>query len=160
MHLTTIATHVDLFASATILGSTVWFFFVQSPVMLRRAGREAFVPMQMRLTVVLFKTLQALLLVSAGASILAHPLLSSVVLSAAAALAAGVINTRCIVPRALKAGGQTRRDIKGKDDEASTLGFASDGAGAKTKFLHRVVVLFVVIMLAGTGVHLVTLICA
>ncbi len=158
MDLSQIAKHIDLFASATVLGATVWFFFVQSPVMLERSGRESFVPMQMKLTVVLFKTLQTLLLVAAAAAAIHSPLRSSVVITAGVGLLSGLFNRHVIVPRALKAGGRARKDIKGKDDEGSTANFASQGAGAKTKTLHRLVVLFVAVMLGGIGAHLVTLV--
>ena len=155
-----IAAHIDLFASATVIGATVWFFFVQSPVLLRRTGRESFVPLQMRLTVVLFKTLQALLLAAAVAAAVHSPLGSWVVVTAGIGLLGGLINQHFIVPRALKAGGRSRKDIKGKDHEGSTAGFASRGAGERTKLFHRLVVVFVVVMLAGTGTHLVTLLAA
>ncbi len=158
MDLSQIAKHIDLFASATVLGATVWFFFVQSPVMLKRSGRESFVPMQMKLTVVLFKTLQTLLLVAAAAAAIHSPLRSSVVITAGVGLLSGLFNRHVIVPRALKAGGRARKDIKGRDDEGSTANFASQGAGAKTKTLHRLVVLFVAVMLGGIGAHLVTLV--
>ena len=158
MDLSQVAKHVDLFASATIFGATVWFFFVQSPVMLKRAGRESFVPMQMKLTVVLFKTLQTLLLLAATAAAIHSPLSSAVVLTAGVGLLSGLINRHIIVPRALKAGGRSRKDIKGRDDEGSTASFASHGAGERTKTLHRLVVLFVAVMLGGVGAHLVTLV--
>ena len=51
------------------------------------------------------------------------------------------------------AGGKGLRDARGKDDGASTAGFASEGVGAKTKTLHRTVVLFVVVMLGGLVAH-------
>lgn len=158
MHLSEFARHLDLFASATVLGATVWFFFVQSPVMLKRSGRESFVPLQMKLTVVLFKTLQLLLFVSAAAAALHSPWSSAVVITAGVGLFGGLVNRHVIVPRALKAGGRSRRSIRGKDDEASTVSFASQGAGAKTKTLHRLAVLFVAVMLGGIGAHLVLLV--
>lgn len=158
MDLSQVAKHVDLLASATILGATVWFFFVQSPVMLKRSGRESFVPLQMKLTVVLFKTLQTLLLLATGAAAIHSPLGSAVVLTAGVGLLSGLINRHVIVPRALKAGGRSRKDIKGKDEHGSTVNFASQGAGEKTKTLHRLVVLFVAVMLGGIGAHLVTLV--
>jgi len=155
-----IARHIDLFASATVIGATAWFFFVQSPALLRRAGRESFVPLQMRLTVVLFKTLQTLLLIATAAAAIHSPLASWVVVTAGIGLLGGLINQHFIVPRALKAGGRSRKDIKGRDSDGTTAGFASHGAGEQTKLFHRLVVLFVVVMLAGAGMHLVTLVAA
>ncbi len=59
---------IDLFAVAFVFGATIWFFFVQSPVLLKKMGREQFVPIQMRLTVVLFKSLTISLFIMTGAS--------------------------------------------------------------------------------------------
>ncbi len=152
---------VDLLAMSLVFGATAWFFFIQSPVFLRQVGREAFVPTQMRLTVVLFRTLTAALVVMAAAAAFhAGSPTSILVLSALLGLAASVVNQFVVVPRALRAGGRSRREIKGKNDEASTAGFASEGAGNETRALHRTVVLFVVVMLAGVirhGVALVSL---
>ncbi len=148
---------IDLFALAFVFGATTWFFFVQSPVLLKRLGREAFVPVQMQLTFVLFRALSVSLLIMLSASVVHSPFNSVNSLSAGIALAAGLINQYIVVPRALKAGGQSRREIKGKDSEGSTAGFASEGAGVRTQWLHRLVVLFVVLMLGGAFVHGVSL---
>lgn len=154
MDLTNFATVVDLFASALIIGATSWFFFVQSPVLLARLGREKFVPIQMRLTVVLFKTLQVFLIVAVGAALVHRSLASPVVIAAAVGLFGGLVNAHVIVPRALRAGGRSRKEIEGQDADANALGFASEGAGDATRTFHRLVVLFVVIMLAGVGTHM------
>lgn len=158
MNVPQIAQAIDLLAFSFVLGATAWFFFIQSPVLLKRMGRESFVPLQMRLTVVLFETLIVALLVMLGATLLHSPLASLGTGTAAVALLAGLINKFVVVPRALKAGGASRRDIKGKDDEGSTAGFASEGAGDKTKWMHRLVVVFVVMMLGGAVHHGITLI--
>ena len=68
--LETAARMVDLLALAFVFGSTAWFFFVQSAVLLNKLGRERFVPLQMRLTRVLFATLTSALGVLVGASVL------------------------------------------------------------------------------------------
>ena len=57
MTLVQVAQILDVFASSFAFGATVWFFFVQSPVLLKRLGRETFVPIQMGLTVTLFQVL-------------------------------------------------------------------------------------------------------
>jgi len=149
----TAARFVDLFAMAFVFGATVWFFFVQSPLLLARMGRDSFVPLQMRLTAALFQALAVALLVMTAASVAHGRRADLATLGAGVALAGGLINRFLIVPRALRAGGQSRRDIAGKDHEGSTAGFASEGAGAKTKVLHRLVVLFVLVMLAGAVTH-------
>lgn len=153
MNLPQIARTLDLFAMAFVFGATAWFFFVQSPVLLKMLGRDKFVPIQMRLTGVLFSLLTVLLLLMLAAALGHSPLDSGTTLTAAIALVAGVINKFVVVPRALKAGGQNRTDIKGKDAEASTTTFASEGVGHQTQALHRLVVSFVVIMVVAVVAH-------
>ena len=143
----------DLLASSFIIGATIWFFFIQSPVLLKKLGRERFVPIQMRLTIVLFKTLSAALLLMLGASFWHSSVWSATTLAAAVATAAGLINWIYVVPKALRAGGRSIAEIRGKDSEGSLEGFTSEGVGTKTKTLHRLVVLFVVIMVGGTIYH-------
>lgn len=157
MQLTNLARVVDLLAMAFVFGATVWFFFVQSPVLLKRMGREQFVPIQMRLTIVLFKTLVALLLVMLGTTLVHSPVASAATLTAGIGLLGGLINQVFVVPRALRAGGRSRADIKGQDREGSTARFASEGAGNRTRSLHRLVVVFVVVMLGGVVGHGITL---
>jgi hypothetical protein len=162
MDISQIARAIDLFALAFVFGATVWFFFVQSPVLLKKLGREQFVPIQMRLIAVLFKTLTISLFIMLGASA-GHSLLSSyTTIAAGIALVAVLINKFVVLPRALRAGGQSRADIKGKDknSEGSTANFAVEGVGNRTKLLHRLVVLFVVIMLGGVAVHGIGLVAA
>lgn len=153
MNITQITRAIDLFSMALVFGATVWFFFVQAPVLLKKVGREQFVPIQMRLTVVLFRLLSVTLLIMFGAAT-GHSPISSITTSAAGiALASGLINQFVILPRALKAGGQSYNEIKGKDSEGSIVGFASKGAGDKTQVLHRLIVVFVAIMLGAIIAH-------
>lgn len=153
MTIQSIATAIDLAALSFAFGATVWFFFVQSPVLLRRLGRDAFVPVQMRLTLVLFQALALSTLVSLAASSVLAPLDSFVVASSGMAAFGAWVNKFVIVPRALRAGGQTRKQVHGRDHEASTLAFADHGVGRGTRFFHRLVVLFVLVMLAGLACH-------
>lgn len=153
MNIPQIARAIDLFSMAFVFGATAWFFFVQAPALLKQLGREQFLPIQMRLVVILSRALTVSLLVMLGAAIGHSPLGSTTTLAAGIALVAGLINQFVVLPRALKAGGQSRKDIKGKDSEGSTASFASEGVSDRTKRLHRLVVLFVVIMLGGAVVH-------
>ncbi|MCH9680472.1 MAG: DUF4149 domain-containing protein [Deltaproteobacteria bacterium] len=157
MHIQHLAQFADALAMAAVLGATVWFFFVQSPVLLSKMGREKFVPLQMRLTVVLFRTLTVLLLVGAAASLVHSPLASWATVTAGVAVLGGLFNRYVMVPRALQAGGRSRADIKGKDAEGSVTGFASEGAGNRTRTRHRLVVAWVVVMLVGVVGHGATL---
>ena len=160
MNVPQIARVIDLFTMAFVFGATSWFFFVQSPVLLKVMRREQFVPIQMRLTVVLFRALTAALLILVGASLGHSPITSATSITAILALVAGLINKFAIVPSALKAGGQSRSDIQGKDNEGSTANFASAGVGDRTKFFHRLVVLFVLVMVVGVVAHGIRLLAA
>jgi hypothetical protein len=148
---------LDLVTVAFVFGATVWFFFVQSPVLLKRLGRERFVPIQMKLTAVLFKVLSVALLVSLALTAVHSAWPSAALWTALVAAIGGLINQFIVVPQALAAGGRSRKDIRGQDEEGSTTGFASEGAGNATRVLHRLVVLFVVVMLAGEIGHIVAL---
>ena len=54
---------VDVLAMSLAIGATAWFFFIQSPILHKAMKREQFVPIQMRLTKVLFSTLLVLLVI-------------------------------------------------------------------------------------------------
>lgn len=146
---------VDLMASSFVFGTTVWFFFIQSPVLLKRMGRDQFVPLQMRLTVVLFRALTVAMTIATAATVTQAGTVSSpAVLASLAALMATVINKYIVVPRALIAGGRGLKEVRGRDAEASVAKFNVEGVGSATTLLHRMVVLFVVLMLAGVVAHL------
>ncbi|MDP1919052.1 MAG: DUF4149 domain-containing protein [Myxococcales bacterium] len=155
----TIARTIDLLALAYVFGSTAWFFFVQAPVLVKRMGRDRFVPLQMSLALVLFRSLSVALLVMAGASLAStHAPGSTLVLTALVALAGAVINTVFVLPRALKTGGVSLKEVQSIDEQKSVGNFVSQGGGEATAFWHRVVVFFVVVMLAGAVPHAVALV--
>ena len=144
---------LDVLSAAFVVGTTVWFFFIQAPVLLRRMGRERFVPVQMMATRALAKALvvgTALMLIAAAAG--GGDTLS--VRTAALALDGALVNERLVIPRALAAGGRGQVEVRGKNAEASTAGFVAEGVGTATATLHRLVVLFVVVMLGGAVPHL------
>ena len=155
---TDIARTIDLFALAFALGTTLWFFFIQSPVLIKRMGRDKFVPLQMRLTRVLFKCLYISLLVMFAAALAANAGAPSLpVVTAAIALLGAVVNNFLIIPRALRAGARSIRDELKPDQQSSVERFVSEGGGASARFWHRAVVLFVIVMLAGLLPHAVSL---
>lgn len=152
MHQT--AAIVDVLSMAFVFGATAWFFFLQAPLLLNKLGRERFVPIQMMATRLLAKALLVgTALMVAGALGGGAEVTSPLVMTAGAALLGALVNERVIIPKALRAGGRGHREIRGKDEMASTTGFAADGVGEATSVLHRLVVLFVVIMLAGVVSH-------
>lgn len=155
----TIARTIDLLALAFAFGSTAWFFFVQSPVLVKRMGRDRFLPLQMSLALVLFRSISVALLVMAGAALAStHAPGSTLVLTALVALAGAVINTVFILPRALKTGGVSLKEVQSIDEQKSVGNFVSQGGGQASAFWHRVVVVFVIVMLGGLVPHAVLLV--
>ncbi|MDP3231499.1 MAG: DUF4149 domain-containing protein [Myxococcales bacterium] len=155
----TIARTIDLLALAYVFGSTAWFFFVQAPVLVKRMGRDRFVPLQMSLALVLFRSLSVALLVMAGAALAStHAPGSTLVLTALVALAGAVINTVFVLPRALKTGGVSLKEVQSIDEQKSVGNFVSQGGGQASAFWHRVVVVFVLVMLGGLVPHAVLLV--
>jgi hypothetical protein len=152
--LNNIARVVDLLALSLVLGTTVWFFFVQAPVLIKRMGSERFVPLQMRMTILFFNFLIVVVPVLLAASIArGGSLLATPVVGSAVALVAVLINTYAVVPRALKAGGHSRTEVHDEQASKSVARFASEGAGKPAKVWHRLVVVFVVVMLGGLLPH-------
>ena len=100
-----------LVANSVVIGAPIWVFFVQSPALLPFMGREKFLPPMMRLTKVLFRWTLPL---ASGLVLLSEILIAmtedGALLSknstkfASLSLAAVLINSLVIVPRALAAG--------------------------------------------------------
>lgn len=145
-------------SAAFVFGTTVWFFFIQAPALLKRMGRTKFVPVQMMATAVLVKALLVgTALMAAAAMASTGSVTSPLVLTALLAVFGALVNERVLIPGALAAGGRGHVQVRGKDKEASTATFAADGVGKETATLHRLVVLFVVVMLAGVVPHMLLL---
>ena len=87
---------IDILCLGLVLGSTVFFFFVQSPKLLLFMGREKFVTIQMKITAWFFAYIQTPLLLSLLLSYKHGGLRLS---SAGIALAGGFINYAVVVPR-------------------------------------------------------------
>ena len=156
--MTLIAFVVDLFAMSLVLGASTWFFFIQSPVLYTVMDRERFVPVQMRLALVLLNTVTVSLVVMlVGAILWANAIVSGPVLTAAFGLAAACINRFLVLPMALKAGRQSRRNLEGQGEPGTAVGFAVEGAGPSAAVMHRMVVLFVVLMVAALVAHGITI---
>jgi hypothetical protein len=150
---------VDVLALAYAFGATIWFFFVQSPVLVNRMGRDNFVPLQMSMVGPLFKSLSLVLLIMLGVTFTQGlALLSFPVLTAGLAFASALISTVFIIPQALKHGGKSRKEELGPEEQKSVTRFAVDGGGKASRLWHRMVVLFVVIMFAGLIPHAVWLV--
>lgn len=144
---------IDFFFVTFIIGTTTWFFFLQSPLLLRKMKREKFVQIQMMLTKFLFKVLTISLFIVLMLNIMHTPFISISSISIIISFLAVLINFLIIVPKAIKAGGQSFKEIRGQDNNGTISNFASKGVSNHTKILHRTVVIFVVIMLVGTAIH-------
>ncbi len=149
---------MDLLFSSFVLGATVWFFFVQSPALIKWMGRDKFVPIQMRLTKILFKTLSIIMVITTFFTALHTGLsLNPGLISVLIALGGTLFNTYYVIPRALKAGGKGRIEEKDQSNDKSVGTFAVEGSGPSAKFWHLMVVGFVVVMLGGLIPHMITL---
>ncbi|MCB9893408.1 MAG: DUF4149 domain-containing protein [Planctomycetes bacterium] len=149
-----VARTVDLLALAFALGATLWFFFVQSPLLFKQMGRAKFVPLQMRLTKVLFRSLSVAVALMSAATVFHHAAVPSMpVCSAVAGLVGVLVNSFVVIPRALKAGAASMQDGHSCGGECAMTAFASEGGGNTTRFWHRMVVALVVVMLGGLLPH-------
>lgn len=123
---------LGLVGAALSLGAIAWVFLLQAPLLMRRLGRDRFVPLQMGLV-------RPLVSLSAVASVLmalavrdgAHAALAgaSVVLTLSAAL---------VTPRALRAGAASLRQALDDGAQHSAGRFLSDGGGTDSRVWHRV----------------------
>lgn len=152
--MTTVARSVDLLALAFAFGSTAWFFVIQSAVLVKRMGRDRFMPLQMSLAQVLFKSLTVALLVMLGAAMISTgDLLSMPVLTATVAFMGAAINNFFVLPRALKTGAKSLKEEQPVEEQRSVANFVSQGGGQASRFWHRAVVFFVLVMFAGLLPH-------
>ncbi|CAE7648395.1 unnamed protein product, partial [Symbiodinium microadriaticum] len=141
----------DILCIGLVLGSTVFFFFVQSPNLLLFMGREKFVTIQIKITEWFFRYIQVPLFVLLATSYYDGG--KKRIISAAVALFGGVMNFVFVVPKALQAGKSSVAERKGRDGEGSLQKFAVEGAAKSTKFWHQTVVFFVVVMVVGLIFH-------
>ncbi len=149
-----LAAVVDEFAFALVLGSLGWFFFVQTPVLMKRMGRDRFVPLQLSLVKPLFRTVLALVTVGAVAGVLsttAHLALGS----AAASWVLSVVLLFVVAPRAMRAGGASLAESLDSEQQKALGRFTVDGGGDSTKVWHRVLGLLTIAVVVLSGAHLV-----
>lgn len=143
---------LDLAISSGIVFVTVWFFFVQSPFLFSRMGRQKFVPIMMQIMQLYFKFVLALNVLVFLVSLYAH---GTIVITTLVALVATLINLFVIVPKALKRGRQSMRERVGTDDTSDVKEFAIEGGSkTETKTMHQLVVLFVLIMVGALVWHM------
>jgi hypothetical protein len=154
---------LDLLLTGFTAGTTVWFFFIQSPYLFKVMGREKFVPIMMGMTKLFFQTMFASVTGIVAVSLLiqqqqdnkASSINLFIVLSAWLAV---LLNRFVIVPMALKAGVQSQKERKG-DNSRDAVDFAvRGGSKTETKMLHQTVVAFVLIMTGALVAHLVNVI--
>jgi hypothetical protein len=146
---------VALLAFAVVVGSLVWFFFVQTPLLLRRLGRDRFVPLQLGLVSPLFRAALVLSLVGAASSWASGASLHVVGLAGAAVLlSTGLVVV--VVPRAVRAGGASLREAVEPAAQTSIGRFTADGGGDATKRWHRVLGLMTIGLVVVSAAQLVS----
>ncbi|MDG2340146.1 MAG: DUF4149 domain-containing protein [Paracoccaceae bacterium] len=144
---------IDVVLASFIFGGNIWFFFLQSPTLIGFVGRDKFVPIQMRLTKLLFRAVSVVAILLVVVAWFAN-LNTQAMLGADLTLAAALIANFFIIPRALKAGGKGRQETQAAGGDHSITKFASEGTGPSASFWHRMVVLFVVLILVGALLNL------
>jgi hypothetical protein len=148
---------LDQLLAGFSVGTTVWFFFIQSPFLLKILGKEKFTPTMMKLIELWAKTVSALFVLVQPLRVVlsgnkASPIMDLVPL--AIGWTAIAVNRFVIVPRALQAGWKSSRGRKG-DNSKDVKDFAVQGGGrTETKSLHQTVVLYVLIMSGGLVGHM------
>jgi hypothetical protein len=130
---------IGLIAAALSVGALGWFFFIQTPLLSKRLGRDRFVPLQMSLMRPLFNTVavaSSVQLVVTLATVHTHlqPLAATVSLSLTLLLV-GVV-----VPRALRAGGRSLAQPLSVEAQHAAGRFIADGGGDASRWWHRAVV--------------------
>lgn len=154
-----IALIIDIVAMSLVLGATAWFFFIQSPVLYKLMVRERFVPVQMHLSKVLFTTLFiTLAILIIAAAVQTSSLVSLSTLTAFFAFLAAGINKFLVFPTALRAGGESHKLQEDHGETGTPSEFVSEGAGRSATRMHRIVVLFVLLMVASLISHAIFLI--
>jgi hypothetical protein len=142
---------LDLAISSGIVFITVWFFFVQSPFLFQRMGRQKFVPIMMQITQLYFKFILALNVTAFALS--TH--LNGFTIASVIALVVTLLNYFVVVPRALAKGRQSMRERVGADNSADIKDFVIDGGSkTETKTMHQLVVLLVLVMVGALAVHM------
>lgn len=149
---------LDLLLMSFVLGATAWFFFIQSPALIRLLGRPQFVALQMRMIRIYFMSIVPALYLSAVASWFIAGVASHLFMTSLMAALAASVNAWVILPRALRAGKESQRASMEKGATLPMASFASEGARQETKVFHRLIVLIVGIMLVlvlGHGFHVI-----
>lgn len=149
-----LAAVVDEFAFALVLGSLGWFFFVQTPVLMKRMGRDRFVPLQLSLVGPLFRTVLGVATVGLVAAVLSTTAQLALG-SAAAAWVLSVLLLLVVVPRAVRAGGASLSESLAPEQQQALGRFTVDGGGDATKGWHRVLGLSTIAVVVLSGAHLV-----
>lgn len=149
-----VATAFDRLAFALVVGSLGWFFFVQTPVLMKRLGRDRFVPLQLSLVRPLYRTVLALVTVG-GVSALLSTSSHLALGSAAASWLLALVLLALVVPRAVRAGGASLAESLDPSQQTSVGRFTVDGGGDATKVWHRVLGLLTIALVGTSGAHLV-----
>lgn len=154
----TLLLSLDLLLTGFVTGTTVWFFFIQSPHLFQRMGREKFVPIMMGLTKLSMTTIFVCVVCVSltAAANYQQSGNSAQLLWALAALVATSINHFFVVRAALQAGAESQAERKG-DNSRDVKDFAVQGGSkTQTKTLHQSVVAFVLLMTGASVGHLVS----
>jgi hypothetical protein len=157
----------DVLLAGFTVGTTVWFFFVQSPFLFQRLGREKFVPIMMPLTrlwvTTMFGSVSCLLAVGVAGPLCVTsndtPRTRLPLSLTGLAWLAVALNKFLVVPKALKAGAKSHQERKGDHSKDVKSFVVQGGSQTQTKAWHQTVVVFVLVMAGALVAHTVAL-CA
>mmetsp|Transcript_41821 Transcript_41821/g.100373 ORF Transcript_41821/g.100373 Transcript_41821/m.100373 type:complete len:170 (-) Transcript_41821:56-565(-) len=165
--LSTMLLTTDLLLTGFTVGTTLWFFFVQSPFLFNLMGREKFVPIMMQLTKLWVTTMFASV---SGLMAVVTVLLRGTTTTTTGgnmdfylvglAWLAIVINKFLVVPQALKAGARSHAERKGDNSKDVKSFVVRGGSRTETKKWHQTVVLFVLVMAGALVAHTVSVAAA
>ncbi len=128
------------------LGCSVWVFIIHPLGMIGSMPRPQFIVQQMRMAR-LWSRAMVPMTVALSAAMIAGRAAHSEHMPALVSLGAALLQWWVVLPRAIKAGGDSLRQDDAHDLDAGS--FLADGGGKSTRLWHRVVLLLLVVYLSG-----------
>ena len=128
------------------LGSSVWVFIIYPLGMIGSLPRPQFIVQQMRVAR-LWSRAMVPMTVALSASMIAGRAAHSEHVPALVSLGAALLQWWVVLPRAIKAGGDSLRQDENHDLDAGS--FLADGGGKSTKLWHRIVLLLLLVYFVG-----------
>lgn len=143
---------METVVASSIVAITVWFFFIQSPFLFNHLGRAKFVPIMMAITKVFFKFILIPCIIQFLLAIARTD--GGIALGPLVCLSGICINYFIIVPNALKAGLRSTKERNAEENNSVKDFVVEGGSKTETAFWHRLVIVFTLVMVAGSALNL------